>query len=170
MEQEQDYTLYFKELSEVKKNFEYSIEDDFLSKFDEKEILSANLLVLVSVEKKSSNINLDIELKGNIEVVCSRCLNAVLMPIATKDDYCLNLDDLTENVDFEIDKKNNSFNIQYAVYDMIRSQIPIKITHKDGECNAGVMKTLNMYLIDSEKIKNYQNDPRWDALKNINLI
>jgi uncharacterized metal-binding protein YceD (DUF177 family) len=161
--------LYLKELSKTKESFEYSIENDFLSKFDEKEILSANVSVLVSAEKKSSEINLDIELKGSIEVACSRCLNAVSMPVAAKESYIINLDNLDDNDDFEIDKKTCSLNIQPAVYELIKLQIPIKITHEEGKCNAEIMQALNKYLIDGEKRKNYRNDPRWDALKNINL-
>ena len=72
-----------------------------------------------------------------------------------------------------VPEDEGKINVAWFLYEMIVLSIPIHHTHKDGECNAEMMKILkehsdqNFNDEDSAVANDNKIDPRWSDLKNL---
>lgn len=176
------YNIQLKTLSEGNHHFDFDLDDQFFVDINGPEINAGNVKAEIEVNKTSLNIQLDITLKGKVETICDRCLDALWVDIDVEESlyikfgktYSEESDDL-----IIIPEDEGVFNIAWTLYEFCALAIPICHSHPEGECNAEMINILNQHSVreiddndddsadDIKTTENHEVDPRWAALKNI---
>ena len=158
------------------KSFSYSLEDSFFTDLEAQDITGGHLDAQVLVKKNAASYELNLHVDGNITIPCDRCLDDMLQPVNADSvlkvkfgpSYLDEGDDL-----IIVPEDEGKINVAWFLYEMIVLSIPIHHTHKDGECNAEMMKILkehsdqNFNDEDSAVANDNKIDPRWSDLKNL---
>ncbi|NOZ46203.1 MAG: DUF177 domain-containing protein [Chlorobi bacterium] len=164
------YFLPIKGLSLGRKSFNYKIGNTFFEQFENSEIKQAKVDLILNVNKQSSFIALEFNLKGEILVQCDRCLDDFFFPVENKLSVFIKNgqehDEQTEEM-IILSENEHEFNIAPYIFEFINLSLPIKKVHgKDNNgnslCNKEMLKKLSDYSTEKES----KTDPRWDNLKN----
>lgn len=181
------FKLPLKSLAKGSHEFDYSLDKQFFADMENGDIRDARLAVKLTVDYNGDVYDLNFDIKGDITLLCDRCLDDLVMPIDTTyhimvkygDDYNDSADDL-----LEIPESDNYLNVAYMIYDTVVLAIPIKHVHPMGKCNRAMSAILRKHRarptdedaelenelmdeIDVDDDRTSQTDPRWDALKGI---
>lgn len=181
------FKLPLKSLAKGSHEFDYSLDKQFFADMENGDIRDARLAVKLTVGYNGDVYTLDFDIKGDVTLLCDRCLDDLVMPIDTTyhimvrygDDYNDSADDL-----LEIPESDNYLNVAYMIYDTVVLAIPIKHVHPMGKCNRAMSAILRKHRarptdedaelenelideIDVDDDRTSQSDPRWDVLKGI---
>lgn len=177
------FDVPLKKLSPGVHEFTYHLDLPFFNNMENNDVHGADLSCKLTVTYKNDIYHLDFDIKGQVILLCDRCLDNLEFPIDTQyhimveygDDYNDDTDDL-----LVIPYSDNSLNVSYMIHDTVALAIPIKHVHPLGKCNRQMTAILRKHraggsggdteledqLIDEMEAGEAQgNDPRWDALK-----
>lgn len=152
-----EYNIKLTDLEENKSYFyDYAVGMNFFTFFEEKEIKDGKISAQIIVIKNSNNLIFEIIVKGNVILVCDRCLDEYEQPVDFKDTvFAKELDDpQNDNSDIiYLGKKTTEINIAKFIYDTILLALPIKHNHLEDEngnfsCNPLVMEKIKKYIIN----------------------
>ncbi|MDY9919701.1 MAG: DUF177 domain-containing protein [Proteiniphilum sp.] len=183
------YNISLKNLSEGVHTFEYELDRKFFDAIDGDEVRKGNVKVTVKVRKTSSTFECIFDLKGVVQVPCTRCLDDMNLDVDTQSRLIVKFGkEYSEESDeiVIIPEEEGEINIAWFLYEFIALTIPIKHVHPTGECNRAVSSKLRKHRavsVDdtddddgeipdddfSDEEESQDNDPRWDALKGLNL-
>lgn len=183
-------------LPQGKHSFDYKLLKQFFVDMESADIRDANLDVHVDVDYKGDLYEITLTVKGEITLICDRCLDELQWPVDTAfhiyvkygPDYNDDSDEL-----LEIPETDAELNIAYMIYDTVALTIPIKHVHPMGKCNRAMSSLLKKHrapghhadadddemmdeMIDEVETEQYSQvdneeeaptDPRWDALKKL---
>lgn len=185
------YNIPLKNLSPGVHTFEYELHNKFFEAIDGDEFRKGDVNVILNVRRTSSSFELNFDIEGVIKVSCTRCLDDMNLDVDTESRLIVKFgSEYSEESDeiVIIPEDEGEINIAWFLYEFIALTIPIKHVHPTGECNRVVSSKFKKHravsvddeeddsddLIadDSEPQEDedaQQNDPRWDALRGINL-
>ncbi len=146
--------------------FEFELGDAFFADFEYSEITNADFHVLVTLEKKTTMMEVSMELSGEMQWPCDRCGETVLIPIEGTDHLVIQHGDHTEDSEDEIwifGPQEFQIDIRQRLFELAHLSLPVRRTHEDGECNEEVMSKM------SELEASDDSDSKWIALKNMKL-
>jgi uncharacterized metal-binding protein YceD (DUF177 family) len=140
-----------------------------------KEIEEGCVEVLIEMKKSATMLSLHFHFKGEVTVLCDRCLDILILPLELKDFLVVNLvsqiDESFENDDniWQIHEKAHELDLNHFIYEAIELALPTQLIHPDDEngnptCNSEMLQKL-AELTPKEKQQTTETDPRWDALK-----
>jgi len=143
------------------------------------EIEDGNLKVQIEMEKSAAMLSLQFHFKGDVVVVCGRCLDLLTLPLDFTDFLVVNLvsqiDESFENDDniWQLHEKAYELDLTHFLYEAIELALPTQLIHpedKNGNttCNPEMLQKL-AELAPREEQNNAGTDPRWDALKNLSI-
>ena len=143
------------------------------------EIENGNINVLIEMEKSEKMLSLNFHFKGEITVVCARCLELFNLSLDFKDFLVVNfvsqIDESFENDDniWQIHEKDYELDLTHFLYETIELALPTQLIHPDDEngnptCNPEMLQKL-AELAPQEEHKTTETDPRWDALKQLTI-
>ena len=150
--------------------YEFKIADKFFSFFEKSEINGGNIDVNVTINKHINSFDLKIKLKGNVKVVCDKCLDEYLTNIEIEDVIMVKYGEETNfDTDEEfvtIDRNASNINISQFIYELAHFALPFVRNHPIDEngisqCNPKMLQKLEEYRIKEEE---KEIDPRWENL------
>jgi len=152
---ENQYIIQFKGLKEGVHNFTFYIDKPFFEAFEHLEIPDGNLQVGVGLNKNSGFLELNIDLSGNIQVQCDRCLEFFSLPLVYSGHLVVRFSETEKEPDEEVvflHPEDSQLNLRHYLYECISLSIPIRKVHPDlpdGEtgCDPEMLKRLNEMLI-----------------------
>ncbi len=183
-----EFNLPLKSLAPGTHQFEYHIGETFFTNMENTDIHGADLNVVLTVNYTADRYLLTFDIKGEVILMCDRCLDDLHYPIEASyrmtveygDDYNADSDEL-----LIIPNSDNYLNVAYMIYDTIVLAIPMKHVHPMGKCNRQMSAILRKHRanraldddgeleeeligsIDEIEPDDTPADPRWDALKGI---
>ncbi len=172
MDSKHQYIIPFTGLSEGNHEFTFHIDKAFFLLFPESDLHDAQVEIQVYLTKAPETLNLDIDLKGSVEVECDRCLDLFNQEIEFH--AKLNVEFGDENSDISeadeniiLSRKEIDLDLSRHFFDYINISLPIRRVHPKDQngkstCNKEMikkLKELSVKKIDSEP------DTRWDNLK-----
>ena len=186
------YNISLKNLSPGSHTYTYDLDRQFFESIDGDEVRKGLVKVDLTVRKISSTYELDFYLKGMVQIPCDRCLDDMDQEVETQNKLVVKFGkEYAEESDeiIVIPEEEGAINIAWFLYEFIALAIPIKHVHEPGKCNRGMSKKLNKHRavvadddnddsamddigeddIDFEEESAETIDPRWDALKGLNL-
>lgn len=177
------FMLPLKSLPVGTHNFEYHLDKPFFADMENSDVRDADLGVDLTVKYDGELYALDFAVKGEVTLVCDRCLDEMQYPIEASyhvsvkygDDYNDASDEL-----LEIPDGDTTLNVSYMIYDTVVLAIPIKHVHPAGKCNRAMSAVLRKHraitgdddfdgdddFTDTDDIP-ASGDPRWDALRKL---
>jgi len=168
------YTIPFSGLNEGKHLFDFSADHRFFAGFEESEIEKGSVSIQVELEKRTTYLRLTFNVKGEVELICDRCLERYMQPIKSRNLMLVKFSETeTDDGDEVIYIHPGAYQVEVAklIYEFIVLSIPIRHVHPDGPdgnslCDPEMLRKLEEYqatdLPESSPI-----DPRWNDLKNI---
>jgi uncharacterized protein len=168
------FTIPFSGLKEGKHLFDFSADHRFFAGFEESEIEKGSVSIQVELEKRTTHLRLKFMLKGEVELICDRCLEVYSQPIESVNLMLVKFSE-TETDDGDeviyIHPGAHQVDVAKLIYEFIVLSIPIRHVHPDSEegkslCDPEMLQKLDEYkAIDVPEVNPI--DPRWDDLKKI---
>lgn len=147
----------------------FLIKDKFFEAYHS-EVKSGEFVVNVLLNAKGKERKLNIEVEGKINnLLCDCCAEEMELTINTTAGFVIKeSDQLKESLDevIYVLPHQHVLEIDQIIFEMIVLAIPSKKFHqKEGKisCNKKMLHLLEKYAQKEEQ----NNDPRWDALKNL---
>lgn len=165
------FVIPFVGLSVGNHQFEYEIDETFFASFEYSDIQKANVHITLDLNRQERMLVLNFSINGKIGVICDRCLDAFDFPVSSAEEFFVKFGpEHREEDDNVLIIKENETHIDIAplIYDYLILLIPYQVMHPEDAngvslCNPEVLSKLKQFSSHSEA------DPRWDALKNLNL-
>jgi len=115
------------------RKFRFHADTEFFHKFDNIEILDADVNAEIRVTKEGmQKVEAVLHLQGTVTVPCNRCLEPVLIPVEANPSEVLAPGE--EEVDWDLSQ---------AVYDYVCLSLPLQRVHPEGECNPDTVRFLS---------------------------
>ena len=180
------FKLPLKSLSQGVHTFSYHLDKQFFANMESADIHDADLDVTLTVTYRGDVYDLDFKVTGHIVLLCDRCLDDLEYPIDETYHIMVKYGD-TYNDDsdvlLEIPYSDNDLNVAYMLYDTVSLAIPIKHVHPMGKCNRQMSAVLKKHRVEEGDLDDVLDDddttasdevtgaidPRWDALKDLDI-
>ena len=168
------FTIPFSGLKEGKHLFDFTADHRFFAGFEESEIEKGSVNIQVELEKRATYLRLKFMIKGEVELICDRCLETYSQPIESTYPMLVKFSE-TEIDDGDeviyIHPGAHQVEVAKLIYEFIVLSIPIRHVHPDNEegkslCDPEMLQKLDEYkATDLPEIDPI--DPRWNDLKKI---
>lgn len=169
------YIIPFKGLTEGEHRFDFQIGDTFFEENSSLEIKSGAVDAVVFLQKKSSFLELSVDLNGQFEVQCDRCLDYFSFPLDYSDNLYVKFKEEADEPDDKVIFLHPSDDIldlnQYFI-DCIGLSLPIQKFHPEDEdgaltCNSEMVNKIDEYSYREPESNEDNVDPRWAKLKDL---
>jgi uncharacterized metal-binding protein YceD (DUF177 family) len=161
------YIIEFAGLKNGIHSFEFNLDKNFLELFPIEDTIDMNIDLAVELEKSDSMLSINCFIKGKTIQPCDSCGELCEIELENEDQLMVKFSsnaEQTEDTDnlMVLGLNEHKVDISQFVYELVVLSTPLKRTHEEGKCNE-----VNLSLLQSEKIET--TDPRWAALKNIEI-
>jgi len=155
--------------------FEYDIDNTFFEHFEYDEFNDVQLKVTLTLQKKTTLLELDFEVDGVINLNCDLTNEPFNQPISSKFSLIVKFgseyNDDNEEI-LIIPHREYKINVAHHIYELIVLSVPQKRLHpgiEDGTLNSEILKKLEDLSPKSLENKNSNNDidPRWNSLRKL---
>ncbi len=169
MEKKSEFLIPVSGLALGSHSYQFEINDDFFADKEYSEIQQGKVSVSLDVDRQETMLTLRFDIKGTVRVACDRCAEEFDLPIESQQEFFIKLG--TENAEESddvavVEADAHDFDVSSLIYEYIILAVPMYRVHPEGQCDPEVIAMLNAPAAqpDEETI-----DPRWAALKDINL-
>jgi len=170
------YSLYFRSLSQGLHQFKYIADDKFFDFFPDSEVKQGKVLIKVNITVQTSNLILEILMKGTVKMQCDLCLDEFDLPIKYKANLFVDFGEISSDLT-DIDEKltlafsENEIDLSQHFYEYIHLSLPTRRVHKKDEngksrCNQEMIEKIKQFTINAQQEEVI--DPRWEELKKLN--
>lgn len=183
------YNIRLLNLSQGVHQYEYELDRKFFENIDGDEVKKGNVKVDLTVTKTSTTYEFDFDIKGTVQIPCTRCLDEMDYSIDSQNRLIVKLGSTYVEESDEvviIPEDEGEINIAWFLYEFISLNIPIKHVHEPGKCNKMMSTKFRKHRAVSKDDDNeeevgedidFENeedegeisnvDPRWDSLKGL---
>jgi uncharacterized protein len=169
------YLVQFKGLKVGEHIFNFDVDDAFFGEFEGSEISKGDLTVDVNLHKHSNMLEIDVDIEGEVEVLCDRCLEPFVIPTFFEGKLFVRISDsIDEEVNNDevwfINSNEHEINLAQYIYESICLSLPIQRYHgildtSFEECDKEMLDKLNKLSYNQPKSQNEGSDNKWDKLK-----
>ncbi|WP_340199388.1 YceD family protein [Ascidiimonas sp. W6] len=173
MKKLKEFDIPFVGLKQGKHQFNYHIDNEFFEGFDYNEFNEANLTIKVSLDKKSTFLELFFEADGFVNVPCDSTSEPYNQPIKAVLELVVKFGEEYNNEKEDlliIPHGEFQINVAQYIYEMVILAVPAKRIHpgiEDGTLDSDILKRLEELTPKEEKKNENETDPRWDSLKKL---
>ena len=114
--------------------FDFQLDDAYFSEIENSELLGGEVKVEAHLNLREYDFDLDIAVKGLVQVTCDRCLDDMDVAI-----------DAEEN-EWEWDDEPKLIDLSWLAYELIIVNLPLVHSHQDGGCNPEMDALLQSHL------------------------
>ena len=130
--------------------FDWKVGKEFFESFENSEILDAELVASVVVEKSGRYLGVDCEVDGSVTVACDRCLEDLEMPVFADILLSVKYGDEESSEGHQEGEREIVFvpegeaelDLSQIIYDYVCLSLPMQRHHEEGGCNPEAMKHL----------------------------
>ena len=162
-----NYDIDISKLNLGQYDFQFPIDDTFFELFDYSLIDHGSLSALISLEKKTSFISLNFQIKGSIELVCDRSLEKFNHELIIDEEIVLKYGEEAKVISEEIEiitSNTQRINVANYLYEFISVSIPMKKLHPRF---ADESEKNQIIYSSNDETKESDTDPRWSELKKL---
>ncbi|NDW19880.1 DUF177 domain-containing protein [Dysgonomonas sp. 216] len=186
------YKIPLRGLSDGIHEFEYKLSNEFfkLVADADADLQKGKVEVKLLVNRKSNMFELNFALAGEVFVPCDRCLDDVIIEVASDNKLIVKFGkEYSEESDeiVIIPEDDGEINIAWFLYEFVSLSIPMKHVHPPGKCNKMMSSKLNKHKAVSveddddsddsdmdediavDDVDAEVSDPRWNKLKDLNI-
>lgn len=163
-----DFQIAFSGLKLGSHQFEFQIEDPFFQLFEYAELDSGQINAIVLLEKKSSMLELEFQIRGAVTLACDTCTDNYTQSVEGNFRQIVKFSDIAEPEETDeiiiLPTNEHTLEIAHPLYEFIHLSLPSRRAHpNEVDCNQDVLKKLEELAYQKPEAK----DPRWSALQNL---
>lgn len=157
--------------------FTYDIDKEFFTYFDYEEFWEANLKLDVELIKKSTFLELSLQIEGEVGVVCYTTNEEFMQPIKETYKFVVRFgDDFNDEEEsiLIIPFGSHEVDIKQQIYETILLSLPARLVHpgvEDGSLESDILDKLDELRVEApteeEDDSEDETDPRWAELKKL---
>jgi uncharacterized protein len=172
------YIIPYKSLENGGHIFDFKIAKEFFENIESSEINDGYLEMQLQMQKITSCLLLEYEIKGKVSVQCDRCLDYYSTPLSFQGKAKVVFEEDLSGYDKETDiiylsPDADELDLTHFIYESIVLNLPVQKIHPDDEkgkstCNKKMLDLLKNHNAGKKKDT---MDPRWEQLlkyKNLN--
>jgi uncharacterized metal-binding protein YceD (DUF177 family) len=114
--------------------FDFQLDNAYFSEIENSELLGGEVKVEAHLNLREYDFDLDIAVKGLVQVTCDRCLDEM--------DVAIN----AEENEWEWDEEPKLIDLSWLAYELIIVNLPLVHSHQDGGCNPEMDALLQDHL------------------------
>ena len=114
--------------------FDFQLDNAYFSEIENSELLGGEVKVEAHLNLREYDFDLDIAVKGLVQVTCDRCLDEM--------DVAIN----AEENEWEWDEEPKLIDLSWLAYELIIVNLPLVHSHQDGGCNPEMDALLQSHL------------------------
>ena len=114
--------------------FDFQLDNAYFSEIENSELLGGEVKVEAHLNLREYDFDLDIAVKGLVQVTCDRCLDTM--------DVAIN----AEENEWEWDEEPKLIDLSWLAYELIIVNLPLVHSHQDGGCNPEMDALLQDHL------------------------
>lgn len=167
-----EFNIKFAGLKNGKHEFDFTITDKFFEDLDYSEIQEGNVSVKMEMEKGETMLVLDFSISGGVETTCDRCMVGFTYPIQAERTLIIKMgNEAIEESDeiVVIPRTEHSIDVTQFIYEFISLELPVRKTACNDEEDSPLCDQSVIGKIEDEKEETQEIDPRWAALKNLDI-
>lgn len=165
------YTIPLKGLQQGHHTFRFEVDNEYFENFEESEIKEGSLAVVAEVEKRSSHLELEIVISGQVKLCCDRCLDMFYFPLECRNSIIVKNGPGHDESDPDLiilALNEQELDLKQYIYEFIYLALPIRRVHPPGSdgkstCDPEMIRKLHEHIVDEEPVDN----PAWDELKKL---
>lgn len=165
-----EYRIPFLGLKEGSHAFSFRLNDEFFERFEFSEVTKGDVRVEVVMLKQSTMLDLEFELEGTAELPCDRCGSDTTVHFTGSERLIVKMGDETGPRDEEIlvlGPNEHELDLEQFLFEYVELNLPARRVHEDPkDCDQDALKKLSELEIKDD---DDSTDPRWDALRGIDL-
>ena len=163
-------------LASGKTHFRWQAEGQFFSGFENSEILDADLVVDVEVDKTGRFTGVDLAIRGTVVVACDRCLGDLVLPVSVRQSFSVKFGEVPEGESSAdeggreiilLPETDADMDLGQIVYDYVCTSLPLSRVHPEGECDPETVKYLNSEDNGDAEESDVTVESPFAALKNL---
>lgn len=134
-------------------SFSWHVGKEFFRRFENTEIIDADIVADVVAEKSGSYLGVDCSLSGTLTVPCDRCMEDVVLPVDAQALLSVKFgaepvseEEITVSDEREIvylPEEGADMDLSQTVYDYACLSLPMQRVHEEGKCNPEALKYLS---------------------------
>lgn len=166
------YNIDLTAISSEEQEFTYTLSDEVFSALHGSFFTRGNIEAKVFVRRVSGVFEFDFAAEGDVWISCDYCLEDMKQEVVTEGGIRVVYGEhMSDNEELIVHPSTEKFfNIAWYIYECIVLALPMKHTHKPGECNQEMKDKLDNLLVsktDLSESDDEEIDPRWNKLKEI---
>ena len=114
--------------------FDFQLDNAYFSEIENSELLGGEVKVEAHLNLCEYDFDLDVTVKGLVQVTCDRCLDTM--------DVAIN----AEENEWEWDEEPKLIDLSWLAYELIIVNLPLVHSHQDGGCNPEMDALLQDHL------------------------
>ena len=143
----QQYTIAYKGLKTGQHEFHFEVDDAFFQSFENAEITKGHCGVNIQMERAETQLDLQIQIDGEVVVPCDRCLDDCLIPIHFSGELVVRISNEMGEYDGEVMwvlPSEDEVDLAQYIYESVVLSLPYRRVHAEGECNPEMLKRFNI--------------------------
>ncbi len=126
--------LQLNELTQGKHHYSFRLDSAYLAAQEKSEIQGGEVDVEANLMLRESDYSLHMEAKGEVKLICDRCLGEMSHAVDVEDDI------LPDD-----EEQTNMLDLSWLAYEMITINLPLVHSHPDGECMHEMQQLLQAF-------------------------
>ena len=114
--------------------FDFQLDNAYFSEIENSELLGGEVKVEAHLNLREYDFDLDVTVKGLVQVTCDRCLDTMDVAIDA------------EESEWEWDEEPKLIDLSWLAYELIIVNLPLVHSHQDGGCNPEMDALLQSHL------------------------
>lgn len=142
---EKNYTIDYQGLSLGEHHISFDFSDDLFAIWSESPIEKGDGHVEIDMVRHASFLELDVRIRGVVELECDRCTDVYDQPIDFEGSVVVKIDEQTQREESDGDimwiAQNEKLDLTQWIYESVLLNLPLQRVHTDqNDCNAEVIK------------------------------
>ena len=169
------FTVKLGSINNGKNLFSFHVNDKFFDTFPLSEIKDVDISATAILSRNVEEISLNLIITGKINnLPCDICAENLSLDISAETNMIVKKTDknlFSNDEIYYIQKNENELDLKQLIFELIVLNVPKKRRHPldmggNSTCNKEMIELINKYKLKEKKT----SDPRWDALKDFNII
>ena len=114
--------------------FDFQLNNDYFSTIEDSEVLGGEAQVHAQLNLRERDFDLTVEVQGQVQVTCDRCLDAMDVEVDAYED------------EWDWDEEPKKVDLSWLAYELIVVNLPLVHSHQDGGCNPEMDALLQDHL------------------------
>ena len=152
--------------------FDFEIGNSFFESMEYSIIEQGNVKVTLELDKKETMMIALFHAEGTINTLCDRCNTPMDLEIdgGYKLIYKFGLEEEEDEMLVVLHPDSYQIDITNPIYELITTQLPLRVLHDDGECDEEMWGVIQQHLVNPEDEEDLddeewedEDDEEWEA-------